>query len=1164
EEDTGRNRDSLSPPFDDVNDDDENDSNDSYSSDADEGGAGQLGEQELDPAVWCLLDRVGRRHWLNSDGLLLIGREDCSLMLKSHSVDPQHAVMTYDSELGLYRVKDLGTVNGTFVNESRIAEDTYVYLNNGDSLRFGYDSNVFRVQRFSPTTAAATTSSAASSTPPSAAPSASVPATAASAMKKSEHPPVVSRPSLSGLPEWATGAAKGVSAMAECPACTQGSEEFRRSSADLSRLCLFHQKELDRVSTAASMPSPGQQSVAPATAATSSKPAVTASVTASVAGMQDPGFSKDSLNFNSNNTTQNSNASKDGAKEASCSRNNFSRGVERKKIKELYGQPDWWGTDDADEEREQQSAKQKKQQQPPPPPPPPQPASPPRRMPNRHAEAFTVALDPSAEDPTSSTECVAGDGGGGGTGFVAGSGVGGGSGDGLQVTDSLSRFVPSKIRKSFQERQEMKRKKVEELRERTRQQQQQQVPPSASVAKRPIAASRQSSAPLAPGAVTKPTSGGASAPSRNARSVSGTGSGGKALLFDRLLNSNSRVGGGGGGGGGAATDRRRTSAKSGAASSTGGGGAASRISIRDKPLPPPPPPSKKQQKQKPQQQQQQQQHPLSERDLYSEAAQYEDEQPDEDNEDAASETGTYTISESGSAHEDAEFRHLEALADSLDAGQELELRAGPKWVTDMVSVNGAAGVDAAASTAATTTAAAPKPASPVVALRRDSEASDDTCHQSQVSDVLSSGPIDEERNNKQQLLDEQQRSVSLDTACLLQDTATVLHHMEARLATRAGGPEPENDISNAALSDQTALPTSHSLRSRLSALRVAKSQQQQQQQKSTASSRQAFEYGRHSLKMPASSTHPPPVSRNAVTAAAATVTSATISTPHRILSAGSPSAWRGGRRPESLHEALATSAAAAGRPSLRGSAEDVRASRDARHRGGGGTDLSRDLERLARREDLSGLGAAAGRQSSAFSPTTSNNNSSRSPSSSVVVVGGGGGGTCDCACHHEAGRQQQLRREVAAYDSVLLSSLVRMSCKLRRCSDGLLGRLRSSRHLSRTPSPAEDVLLNSPDAAGASSAAAAAPGASAEGRSSDLQDNLQSCLYNLQAVQYHIQIIERAIFPQAQSGRNSALGSCSEGDYLAERERINSEVRGFQPIEPAFPATQLKFYTDYK
>uniref|UniRef100_A0A1I8ITX4 Uncharacterized protein n=1 Tax=Macrostomum lignano TaxID=282301 RepID=A0A1I8ITX4_9PLAT len=133
-----------------------------------------------------------------------------------------------------------------------------------------------------------------------------------------------------------------------------------------------------------------------------------------------------------------------------------------------------------------------------------------------------------------------------------------------------------------------------------------------------------------------------------------------------------------------------------------------------------------------------------------------------------------------------------------------------------------------------------------------------------------------------------------------------------------------------------------------------------------------------------------------------------------------------------------------------------------------------------------------------------------------------------------------------------------MSCKLRRCSDGLLGRLRSSRHLSRTPSPAEDVLLNSPDAAGASSAAAAAPGASAEGRSSDLQDNLQSCLYNLQAVQYHIQIIERAIFPQAQSGRNSALAAAPKAitwpsvneliakfaasNRLSRRSRYSAEV----------------------
>uniref|UniRef100_A0A1I8H9P2 Uncharacterized protein n=2 Tax=Macrostomum lignano TaxID=282301 RepID=A0A1I8H9P2_9PLAT len=114
-----------------------------------------------------------------------------------------------------------------------------------------------------------------------------------------------------------------------------------------------------------------------------------------------------------------------------------------------------------------------------------------------------------------------------------------------------------------------------------------------------------------------------------------------------------------------------------------------------------------------------------------------------------------------------------------------------------------------------------------------------------------------------------------------------------------------------------------------------------------------------------------------------------------------------------------------------------------------------------------------------------------------------------------------------------------MSCKLRRCSDELLSKLRRSRHLSRTPSPTDDLPMlqqRSPDRQ--------------QQHRSQLQDSLHSCLYNLQAVQYQLSIIERAVFPQAKSGRSSALGSCSEGEYLMERDRINSEMRGFQPIEP--------------
>ncbi|PAA57294.1 hypothetical protein BOX15_Mlig033459g3 [Macrostomum lignano] len=134
------------------------------------------------------------------------------------------------------------------------------------------------------------------------------------------------------------------------------------------------------------------------------------------------------------------------------------------------------------------------------------------------------------------------------------------------------------------------------------------------------------------------------------------------------------------------------------------------------------------------------------------------------------------------------------------------------------------------------------------------------------------------------------------------------------------------------------------------------------------------------------------------------------------------------------------------------------------------------------------------------------------------------------------------------YDSDLLAaSLLQVAQKLRRCSDDLLGKLRRSRHLSRTPSPAEELLLRQRSLDG---------GGGTSGGSNRLPETLHCCIHNLRAVQYQLNLIEHAIFPQAKSGRNSALGSCSESEYLMERDRIHGELRGFRPIDPGGGAQQ--------
>ncbi|XP_052455035.1 centrosomal protein of 170 kDa-like [Carassius gibelio] len=95
---------------------------------------------------WFLVSGGGTRHRLPRE-MIFVGRDDCELMLQSRSVDKQHAVLNYEVATDEHKVKDLGSLNGTFVNDVRIQEQQYVTLKMGDKLRFGYDTNLFTVVR---------------------------------------------------------------------------------------------------------------------------------------------------------------------------------------------------------------------------------------------------------------------------------------------------------------------------------------------------------------------------------------------------------------------------------------------------------------------------------------------------------------------------------------------------------------------------------------------------------------------------------------------------------------------------------------------------------------------------------------------------------------------------------------------------------------------------------------------------------------------------------------------------------------------------------------------------------------------------------------------------------------------------------------------------------
>ncbi|XP_069371028.1 centrosomal protein of 170 kDa protein B isoform X2 [Paralichthys olivaceus] len=95
---------------------------------------------------WFLVSSSGTRHRLPKE-MIFVGREDCELMLQSRSVDKQHAVINYNTTTDEHLVKDLGSLNGTFVNDLRIPDQTYISLKVSDIVRFGYDSHVYVLEK---------------------------------------------------------------------------------------------------------------------------------------------------------------------------------------------------------------------------------------------------------------------------------------------------------------------------------------------------------------------------------------------------------------------------------------------------------------------------------------------------------------------------------------------------------------------------------------------------------------------------------------------------------------------------------------------------------------------------------------------------------------------------------------------------------------------------------------------------------------------------------------------------------------------------------------------------------------------------------------------------------------------------------------------------------
>ncbi|TNN87175.1 Centrosomal protein B [Liparis tanakae] len=93
------------------------------------------GGPNMSVTSWFLVSSSGTRHRLPLE-MIFVGRDDCELMLQSRSVDKQHAVINYDPNTDEHMVKDLGSLNGTFVNDLRIPDQTYITLKLSDHEKY--------------------------------------------------------------------------------------------------------------------------------------------------------------------------------------------------------------------------------------------------------------------------------------------------------------------------------------------------------------------------------------------------------------------------------------------------------------------------------------------------------------------------------------------------------------------------------------------------------------------------------------------------------------------------------------------------------------------------------------------------------------------------------------------------------------------------------------------------------------------------------------------------------------------------------------------------------------------------------------------------------------------------------------------------------------------
>jgi two-component system cell cycle response regulator len=87
------------------------------------------------PILTCMSgEQVGRRILLADDHITLGRSPDATIMLQDTHVSRLHLNIQYDATNGGYRIQDLGSSNGTLLNETRITE---AVLRDGDKIIIG-------------------------------------------------------------------------------------------------------------------------------------------------------------------------------------------------------------------------------------------------------------------------------------------------------------------------------------------------------------------------------------------------------------------------------------------------------------------------------------------------------------------------------------------------------------------------------------------------------------------------------------------------------------------------------------------------------------------------------------------------------------------------------------------------------------------------------------------------------------------------------------------------------------------------------------------------------------------------------------------------------------------------------------------------------------------